>query len=455
MLSHRSSLALACASCFLSATSAAQDATTPVAGAQEETRAAIESQSGTVQSRDANDASATSGAQGEAAQEEPEQPESPESPESFGLTGDWGGARKQLEEKGITLGGGFIFDVNHIASGGLRRDTFGHSYLDITAAFDLAVLIGIPDATLSLDAYAIGGENPSDAVGDLSAFDGLANDESVRQVAELWYEQWLFDKRLRVKLGKADANGDFAYSDQGLEFLSSFTAWDPTLFLTLPGYPNPATGVIAFWQPDEHFYLGAGVYDGAGQEGVSTGSTGPSTFLGSPADLFLIGEAGHRWQQGEEKLAGRLALGAWKHTGTFDRFDGGTQDGTTGFYLVLDQEIARTGASNEGTLGGFFQLGWADADVDEIDRHIGAGLTWNGIFASRPDDACGFGASWIGVSDEAGFSAGHELDLELFYKLEILNGVSIKPDLQWIQDPGADDAVDDAFILSVRTEISF
>jgi carbohydrate-selective porin OprB len=46
-------------------------------------------------------------------------------------------------------------------------------------------------------------------VGDLQGFNNVDSDR-FRQLSEVWLEQCLFGDRLRVKLGKADANADFA-----------------------------------------------------------------------------------------------------------------------------------------------------------------------------------------------------------------------------------------------------
>jgi carbohydrate-selective porin OprB len=121
------------------------------------------------------------------------------------------------------------------------------------------------------------------------------------------------------------------------------------------------------------------LYDGATHEGCHgrTGKRGPSTLWGDPRALFLIGEAGLR-RKVRGHLAGRVGAGAWRHTGTFDRFEDGRNDGAGGSYAVLDQFLWREGASGSGEQGlaAFAQVGWANRQVSEIDRHVGLGAAW-------------------------------------------------------------------------------
>ena len=46
---------------------------------------------------------------------------------------------------------------------------------------------------------------------------------------ELWYEQYLFDDVVRVKIGKLDANSEFAYVEHGGEFIHSSPGVSPSI----------------------------------------------------------------------------------------------------------------------------------------------------------------------------------------------------------------------------------
>jgi len=267
--------------------------------------------------------------------------------------------------------------------------------------------------------------------------------------------------RLRLKLGKFDVNAEFAYSDDAVEFIYLSPSISPTI-LELPSDPDPSTGVGVFFYPSDTLYLSFGLFDGALHAGVPTGSRGPKTFFNEPADLFVIGEVGVTWWRGESRNDGRLSLGFWGHTGTFDRWQGGTEDGTSGVYLVCDQRLWRENwddLEDEQGAVAFLQLGWADDEVAEVDFHVGGGVTWIGPIPNRDEDALGIMASLVHFSEEAqssgAFTEDFELAVETFYKIQITPWSSVKPDLQWIVNPGGDRSLGNAFVGTIRFEIAF
>jgi len=149
------------------------------------------------------------------------------------------------------------------------------------------------------------GPNGSDEVGDFQFVDKWDAD-GLTQIGEFWFEYEFNDGEIRLKVGKVDANWEFAYTDLGWEFVHGSASYPATNTL-LPTYPEPATSINIFLYPDDFTSISLGVYDGAIQEGFRTGSRGPSTFLGDPADLFLIVEIGKNWYI--MGIPGRLAGG--------------------------------------------------------------------------------------------------------------------------------------------------
>jgi porin len=198
------------------------------------------------------------------------------------------------------------------------------------------------------------------------------------------------------------------------------------------------------------WHLRIGVFVGAGQEGIQTGERGPSTLLGDPSDLFVIAEVGY--ECASRTLPGRVSVGAFEHTGTFARFDGGSEDGTSGLYAVLEQTVNVQARPFDL----FLQLGEADDSVAAITRHVGIGATAGDVIMPGRSDALGVGVSWAKLTDAdgPGFTTKSEAALELFYGFDLAPGVRVKPDLQYIVDPGGDASVDNAWILTMRVTLS-
>ena len=364
--------------------------------------------------------------------------------------------KDDLEPLGIEYNGSITMDWSKNFHGGFGTNgtAFRH-LLDINALFKLEKVIGLEDTDVFIDFQNINGENGSESdVGDFQFFSNI-DGEGRTQIAELWLEKRLLEDRLRIKIGKVEVNYEFAYVENGLEFVHSSPGYSPTI-LGIPSYPDPATSVNVFIYPSE-FYLGAGVYDGSLQERIPTGSRGPKTFLDDPSDLFLIGEAGLSWHTSEnDPFPGRLGLGVWHHTGDFQQFDSRQESGTEGVYLLLDQTIAEQNLSDNDSreVKLFLQFGYADDEVSESNFHTGGGITLSGFVPRREYDEVGVMGSYIHFSNEAGFVESYEFAIETFYKLHLNHYFALKPDLQFIINPGGE-GLNDALVGLLRIEVAF
>lgn len=368
----------------------------------------------------------------------------------LGLLLDWGGLRSSLEGTGLEIDLLVTNDLSWAPAGGKEPGaTASRSLGELSLTFDTSRLLGHDGGLFHAGFEVIEGENGSAEIGTLQELSNI-DAEDRTQLARVWYEQsW---RGAFVRAGKMDANSLFAYVDNGAHFLHPSMGVDPTI-LGIPTYPDPAFGLALGVPLGRGVELRAGVFDGAAQEGVRTGSNGPATLFGQPADLFLIGELDATWS-GDRP--GRLGVGAWRHTGSFARFDGGTEDGTQGGYLVLDQRLWNE-PSNEGrALDAFLQLGFADPEVTAFEGHLGCGLTWTHPFAPALFDSLGLGASAVLLSDEpgAGFTDREEIAFEAFYGFEPLRWLHFKPAVQYVVNPGGDASLDDALVLTLRTTFS-
>ena len=175
------------------------------------------------------------------------------------LTGDWGGLRKELEDKGISFGTMWTIQGFRNFEGGLHVGDTAASTLDVNLSLDAEKLFGLAGGKFYADFQNHAGPDPSSyLVGDLEKFTKL-NYSPFTQIAEIWWEQKLFGDKLRLKIGKVDANSEFSVIDNGLPFLSSSTQVTPTL-LPFPTFPDPLPSVNVFYTPTELFYASFGAY---------------------------------------------------------------------------------------------------------------------------------------------------------------------------------------------------
>jgi porin len=299
-------------------------------------------------------------------------------------------------------------------------------------------------------------------IGDLQAVNN-ADGPNDSRLYEFWYQQQVLDESARLKFGKMDVNSDFAAGMYRSEFMHSSAGYSPTMPIIT--WPDTALGVAVFIEPMDWFYIGAGVYDA---RGFGT-RPGFDTAFHAPNESLTIVESGVRPALslfGQDELPGQYAVGGYYHSGRWERYtdDPATDEspsvrtGNEGVYLTADQLLFRE-ESDEGSdgrqgLGVFFQFGWSPSNRNEISHHFGGGFQYHGPIPSRDEDILGFGVHYANISREirAREQRGAETVFELFYMAQVTDWLSVKPDVQYILDPGGDGR--DALVAGVRMEFA-
>jgi porin len=352
-----------------------------------------------------------------------------------------------LVERGITVDAGHTYDISAPPSGGIGDDAAKRGLFDLGVELNLERLVGLEGGVAFGEFYSQAGRNGSSITGDIQGYSNIDAD-NVAQLAELWYEQTLLEGALRFKLGKVDANSEFAYVEAGAEFLNSSAGFSPTIH-ALPTYPDPAVGANVFVQDVGGLYASLGAYN-AEDGGTVSGRRGMTAEF---EESFLIGEVGLEWDSGIEDRPGRFGLGAWHHSGEFEEFGGGSADGAAGFYAIAEHTIHREGDAGERSLTLFAQLGLAEAEVSEVEHHLGAGALCIGLLPGRDEEPTGLYVSHAGLSEEAGSGlSGSELAIEVFHAFQVRPWLTIKPDLQLIIDPAGRSDIHDALVGTLRIE---
>jgi porin len=368
----------------------------------------------------------------------------PDEPRSS-LTGDWVGLRPALERRGLTISSAVTSDLSRIRSSSIGSYEVGRALLDAAIELDLDAMAGWKGATIRLQYLDKVGGNGTDCAGDNQGFSNI-DAPSFRGLGEAWIEQRLLDDHLRLKVGRVDANSEFAANHSSAEFLNSSMGYSPTILL-FPTYPNPKFGVNAFVTPARWLRIGAGVYDGVAREDECSPQ---------PDDgLFTVGEVTTSWA-----FAGRvgaLSVGAWHNSSQLFRLDDGVAEGTAGWFLSAEHSLWHAEGSDptnddEPHVDLFVKYGSSDPAVSEIARHIGAGLVARGIVPSRPADAVGFGVTRIVLSDRSPTrdEDGAETALGPFYRVQVSPWLAVKPDFQYIFHPAGIAPYHRAWTFTVR-----
>ena len=385
-------------------------------------------------------------------------------PGGAGLLDALRAGRTRLEDRGITLELTYTADFFYNLRGGLNTSNAEQcrGLLGVGFTIDTARLGLWEDGTFFVSAFDNHGTDITERhVGDLQALNNADAPNDTR-LYEFWYEHRLADDRLRIKVGKMDANEDFAAPDFGGEFVHSSSGFSPTI--PFPTWPDPALGAVVSIEPADWLYLRVGIYDA---EGTGT-RCGYDTAFHSPDESITVLELGFRPRLNllsQRDLPGTYRIGGFYHSGIWERFDDDFDDedsprphrGNAGVYLVFDQALYREQPDpeeDEQGLGLFLQFGWAPSDYNEISEHYGGGLQYIGLIPQREEDITGLAVHHVNLSNEIQEreSRFSETAIEVFHRFQLTPELSVKPDFHYIVNPGGNGQ--DSIVAGVRVEIS-
>lgn len=330
---------------------------------------------------------------------------------------DW---RAIVSRPGITFAFEDITDASSATAGiAGARAIRTHSSIDVT--LDMDSLFGWNGMTIYAQHKSFSGRNGSGEGAFMQNYSNIDADR-FRALGEVFVEQRLWQDRLRIKAGRLDFNSEFAATDNGGSFLNASMGFSPSI-AAAPTFPLPTAGVNVFLTPRENTTIALGNFNGLDGAPAAVGST----------SRFQIAQASHAWSLGDN--AGRIGLGAYRHTGLFNATtdDEGADPhvkGVGGWFGTLDQTVwtgaprANADDTPSASIATFAQIGHTNASVQGVYSHHAGGVTLSGLSARRANDVLGIGAT------SAVFNGGSEMIGELFYAFPVTSHLSLVADWQ-------------------------
>jgi porin len=420
------------------------------------------------------------------------------------LTGDWGGARKQWEDAGVTLGANDTSETLSNPKGGIRQLTIYQGLLDVSLNLDLEKLAKWPDAIFYIDGYWISGHGLSrNAVGNLLAVSSIEALASTR-LHDMWFQQEFLDHQISLRVGQIALDDEFYISQYSAGFVSSSFGCPDILSTDLPSggpcYPFAVPGARLRVAPTSNLTLSAAVFNG----NPAPRGPGDPQVRNSSGTNFLIGGGGFMpiaelaYSFDEQPISSTplsdVKLGAWYHEGEFpdQRRDSSglslaspasngipaMHGSNFGAYLVVDKMLWRRPDTATQGLAAFLRVGYAPPDRNLFSLEVDAGFTFKGLFPNRELDVLGVGAVYgrIGYPrrldrDQVLFTnierpiRDYEAVLEITYEARIAPWWLLQPDLQLVFHPGGYIAaplpapvgrpIANALVIGLRSGITF
>ena len=403
-------------------------------------------------------------------------------PFSDDLLLDWDELRSGLREDGIDLRVGYTSETVTNVQGGDKELWRYADQWTFAATLDLKRLLGIDQAQFRIAITDRNGRDLSaDAhLDDLQQVQEVYGNSETWYLTQFWYDQKYLDGMLDWKIGRLTEGEDFAaFSCEFLNF--TFCGAAPGNIAGGAWYNWPvsqwATRVKVNLAGFGYFQLGAfEVNPNYLRTRYALDLADPPGASGVLAPL----EVG--WLPTLGGLGGSYKLGAWYNTskapdvventnGEPLALEGGmplVRHGEYGAYFNVLQRLTGP-AAGDSTRGVrvFLNGVYADRRTSQLDSQIAAGAIYN--FASRPNDEVGLAIGRTHVNSRVadvealenaagrgpvGVQNGEYVG-ELSYKAQATGWLALRPDIQYVHDPGGIAKSTDDLVVGLRVSVNF
>ncbi|MBB1428646.1 carbohydrate porin [Shewanella sp. SG44-2] len=400
------------------------------------------------------------------------------------LFGDIGGIRSKIHNAGIDVSLGYTFETGGNLTGGQHHAT---SYADQTVLgvnFDLEKLLDLSDANFHFALTNRGGQsqniNDKAEIGQLMQSIEVFGRGRVTRISEFYYEQKLLSDDLNIKLGRMNVGAEFGAFQCEFAYLGFCGSQFGNVNSTVYNWPiSQWAGVVKYHLAPE-WYVKTGVY----QMNPSWLKNSQNLNLGSPhGTLGMTIPVELAWMPNLNYLPGTYKLGYWHDTvGGDDLYynqdgnplmiDGGKarhHDSKDGAYFVAEQQVTAVDGDSARGLSVFLMGTLNDQDITTVDKSLALGVSYQGPFAARPTDKWGLAAKYLHVNDSLADSAQlyndnnalytpiqeTETVVASYYKFQVTKYSAIRPEIQYIHNPGGISENNDAWVVTLKGDIAF
>jgi len=382
------------------------------------------------------------------------------------LFGDWGGLRSRLSEAGLSFEWVYTAEVMSSLAGGDQDGTAYLGNLDLVFSLDAEKALGWRGAEFSLYLLGNHGDSPSEFIGDLQVVSNIDAFETFK-VYEAWVEQRLFDDRFSVKAGLIDLNSEFDVIESAGIFLNSSFGIGadysqsggngPSIF------PTTSAGVRLNGWLTPSVYARTIILDGV--SGDPDDPRGTRVQFDEGDGLLVGGEVGWVTSEGDPGPYRKVAFGGWTYTEPSIEDASGasiTPTDNRGYYVLAEGSVYRE-ADGDGGLVLFGRYGSADATINPVSRYVGFGGNYTGLLPGREEDQLGLAMARVpggdvfrGALRDGGITpTSSETAIELTYTAEVATWLVLRPDLQFVMNPGMDRGNENPWVPGLRVHIVF
>ena len=416
------------------------------------------------------------------------------SADSKWMTGDWGGERTKLIEQGIDIKADYVGEVGGNLHGGYNNDKTAR-YADqfgLGVALDLQKLWGWDNTQAKIQLTNRNGQNISnDRIGDpragtLSSSQEVYGRGHMVRLTQFWIQHQMFDNKLDVKLGYFGEGEDFNTFPCDFQNLSFCGSQVGNYVNTWYNWPVAQAAIRVKYNITPELYAQIGAYNqnpSQLEHGNGFKLSGSGT-KGTVIPVELV------WSPKVNNLPGEYRVGFYKsaadapdvredvngNDAVLSGADFRTRSSKKGYWFVAQQQLTTHNGDASRGLNIAANATFHDKETNLVDNYQSLMLVYKGPFDARPKDDVGIGVARLHVNndvkknsellnDARGVSdydnplytpiRETEYNVELNYGFHVTNWLTVRPNLQYVVQPGGVDKVDNALVAGLKIQSTF
>jgi porin len=381
------------------------------------------------------------------------------------MTGDWGGLRTELMNRGINLQALYTGEAVRNTAGLHGVATDYAQTIGFGADVDLGRLGVDPNGTFRVWLTDRTGRNlGADKLGSLFQTQETFGQGQDFRLNEVSLAQAFADGLLNLKGGFYPMGKDFGSLPAFCNFVSNAFCGHPLVMPFDSGWdddPSGRWGGRIRVSPTQTFYVQTGVF----QVNPTYPKEGNGFKLNFQGDTGVIIPLEVMYQPSTDpRFVGIYKVGAYYDTSTVsDVFTPTKRDtGRQGAYVLGQQKVySETANPNRGiTIAGFYAVG--DENTGTMKRTYHFGLSYKGTFSGRDLDTVNIG--WVAAEINPRLIAHERLTgaptqstenlLEMNYGAVLTPWLQLKPGVQYDSDPGAYTARPNAWVFELQMKVT-
>lgn len=324
-------------------------------------------------------------------------------PDTLGLQALGAPLGKTLAQHGVYFTGRVLAEPQAQISGGLKRGQFYEGYVAVGADLDMNKILGIKGGVLHISVGDLQGQPYYNYTGSAYLYNRAWVYGDEFRLAELDWEQTLFNDRVRFIAGRFSLSSEFDSSFTYCQFAYSGCA-NPAAFIfdkgAMPYLTSSWAGAVTL-KPTKTTYIKGGAF--ADEASLATANhnnwPGPDWDFNKNTGATFPFQVGYITTPVESRYPEHYDIGGFYDTAPYKAPSSGAHlHGRSGVYIQAEKTVWHPLDAPYKSLTVFSAANWGTTGDVPIEHGFVAGFRVNGLWSARPYDSFGLSGQYLALN---------------------------------------------------------